>query len=116
MKLAALALATTMVMSSAAPSHADTETATDLIIHTFTLPFRLVTGGLTGTYGLVTEGAREAYNLSADVNDRVVDAGTSPAQLLLWPFTIPVGFVKGGFTGFADQFPDGYGYWDSWGE
>ena len=115
-KLAALMLATTMVLSAAAPSYADSDTTTDVVLHTLSLPFRLVTGGLTGTYGLIEGGAREAYDMSADVNDRVVDAGTTPAQLLLWPFTLPIGFVKGGVEGFAHRFPDGYSYWDTWTE
>ncbi len=119
-KFAAVMLAATLMLQGAvAVSHADDDTAdkvADVFIHTLTLPFRLVTGAATGTYGFVTGGAKEAYDMSADVNDRIVDAGTTPAQLLIWPFTLSVGLIKGGVTGFAEKFPEGYDYWDKWGE
>ncbi len=113
-KLTVMLLACMLAMQTASASFAAADTATDLIIHTLTLPFRLTTGALTGTYGLVTGGFQGAYDMSADANERIVDAGTTPAQVLVWPFTIPAGFIKGGVTGFADKFVDGYSYWDEW--
>ncbi len=116
LKLAATLLLTAALVLSSAPSQAEdgsnAEGAANLIVKTLVLPFRLVTGGVTGTYGLVTDGVKGAYDMSADANERIVDAGTSPAQLLVWPFTAGAGFVKGGVTGFSERFGDGFSYWD----
>lgn len=111
LKLAALMLAAVVCMQGAAQSHAD-KTAGEILLHGATLPIRLVGGALTGTYGFVKGGIEESYDLSAEANDKVQDAEATPAQILVWPFTIPIGFVKGAFTGFGEEFPTGYTFID----
>jgi len=114
LKLAVLMLAAMVSLQGAVnQSQADDMTAGDLVLHAATLPIRLVGGALTGTYGLVKGGMEGSYDMSAEANDKVQDAGATPAQILIWPFTIPVGFVKGGLTGFGEHFPDGYTFIDN---
>ncbi len=112
-KLAALMLAALVSMQGAVQSQAaDDKSAGDILLHGVTLPVRLVGGALTGTYGFLKGGVEESYDMSAEANDKVLDADASPAQVLIWPFTIPVGFVKGAVTGFGDKFPSGYTFID----
>lgn len=87
-------------------AHADSELNSGLYLAS--VPFRIVTGAVTSVGTGLNQGAKEAYQMSADANQRVMESNMTPAQVLVWPFTITLGTVKGLATGMTSGFVDGY--------
>ncbi len=114
-KLAAVVLAATVVAQMGVASFAESSTTASLN-QLLEMPFRLTTGVVGGSLGLVTGSINGITDTQKKFAENTYDkAGENPAMLPVGlvgtALAIPVGILTGGPQGLADGMKAGYNYW-----
>ncbi|MBY0449341.1 MAG: hypothetical protein K2X01_01785 [Cyanobacteria bacterium] len=113
-KLAAVLLAATVVAQAGVASFAEGSTAS--LNELIGVPFRLTTGVVGGSLGLVTGSINGITDTEKKFAENTFEkAGENPAMLPVGlvgaALAIPVGILTGGPQGLADGMKSGYNYW-----
>ena len=114
-KLAAVVLAATVVAQMGVASFAESSTTASLN-QLLEMPFRLTTGVVGGSLGLVTGSINGITDTQKKFAENTYDkAGENPAMLPVGlvgtALAIPVGILTGAPQGLADGMKAGYNYW-----